>query len=49
MKALEAEYNNQTYGWKKLNKKMKARIEKRVVSITMNINENYDLAKISIV
>lgn len=49
VKALEAEYNNQTYGWKKLNKKMKARIEKRVVSITMNINENYDLAKISIV
>jgi len=46
--ALESEYNDQTYGWKKLSDKMKTRIQKRVVDITMHINEKYDLTNIKI-
>tara|TARA_R110001599_G_scaffold1169_24_gene5734 strand:- start:1823 stop:2770 length:948 start_codon:yes stop_codon:yes gene_type:complete len=45
---LVAEYNNQTYGWKKLTSKMKNRIEKRAVDIITHINTVHNLINVTI-
>ena len=46
---LMIEYNDKTLGYRKLTNQMKRKIEKRVVEITMYINENYDLRSIEII